>query len=190
MDFGKVKVNLEGAWQQGNLNKNRDFSGYMYSVGAGADLNYAWNPSVFVGYDFYSGDDGKGDFDAFVAPVPNVDKFLGKYNLFDQSAGALLGGDFLTEGIKDLYAKLGVRPTENSAVSFAYHYFTTDEDFATGGDNIGWETDLIGKYRYSKNLCLEAGWSHFDPDSDYAKAYLNNQDDAGDWFYAQAKVSF
>ncbi|ADY72819.1 hypothetical protein Dester_0162 [Desulfurobacterium thermolithotrophum DSM 11699] len=197
VEFGKVKANVEGAWQSGNADQvavaGANFKGYMYSVGAGADLNYAWNPSVFVGYDVYSGDDGKGDFNAFLAPVPNVDKFLGAYNQFDQSLGAYLGmsdAKFVKEGIKDLYFKVGANPTEKIGLSFGYHYLKSDKDFSNGGNNIGWEVDLGAFYEYSKNLCFEAGWSHLDPDKDYANDYLNGEDKAGDWIYTQATVKF
>ncbi|WP_163329532.1 alginate export family protein [Desulfurobacterium thermolithotrophum] len=193
VEFGKVKANVEGAWQQGNAGtSSADFKGYMYSVGAGADLNYAWNPSVFIGYDVYSGDDNGNDVKAFLAPLPNVDKFLGAYDQFDQSVGAALAGSssFVVEGIKDLYVKVAANPMDKVGLSFGYHYLKSDKDFSNGGNNIGWEVDLGASYEYSKNLCFEAGWSHLNPDKDYANDYLNGEDKAGDWIYTQATVKF
>ncbi|NIA12189.1 MAG: alginate export family protein [Nitrospiraceae bacterium] len=194
-NFGTVKLNAEGAWQQGNaMSSSANFKGYMYSFGAGADFNYTYKPSAFVGYDFYSGDSNPtgGDFKAFVSPVPSGHGFLGHYDAFNPSVANLVNGDFLTAGIQDIYAKIGVQPMDALGANFAYHYFTSDKDVKSGtksNDNLGWETDLDTSYQYTKNLCFELGWDHFNPDKAY-EYWKGTNDKSGDTVYAQATLNF
>jgi len=220
-DFAKIKLNLEGATQSGDAGKN-DFSGYFFSVGAGADFDqYAWKPGAFVGYDYYSGDsDNKGDIDAFWSVLPTAHKWLGHADAIWGSNVYLFNGKGLVKamtqrspGVEDLYLKLHAKPLDRLAVSLDLHYFQAAEDYEfyksgnkwKGGvknandktkpgygtsDDIGWETDLALKYKYSKNLCLTLGWDHFDPDSDFGKAYLGGKDDAEDHIWAQADLKF
>ena len=202
-DFAKIKLNLEAATQSGNAG-NVDFSGYFFSVGAGADFDQvAWTPGVFIGYDYYSGDkDNKGDIDTFWSVLPTAHKWLGHADViwtsnfykFNTAIGQR------SPGVEDLYLKLHAKPLDKLAVGLDLHYFQAAEDYdvATGGvktattkkttDDIGWESDLELKYKYSKNLCLSLGWDHFDPDSD-AKAVFGG-DDAEDHIWAQADLKF
>ncbi len=219
-DFAKIKLNLEGAIQNGNAvvldtnspdyGKNVDFSGYFFSVGAGADFDQVtWAPSVFVGYDYYSGDkDNKGDIDSFWSVLPTAHKWLGHADVIWVNRDLyLFNGDGLiramsdrSPGVEDLYFKLHVKPLEKVALGLDLHYFQTAEDYdvETGkvktantkktSDDLGWETDLEAKYKYSKNLCFSIGWDHFDPDSDAAKIF--GGDKAEDHIWAQADLKF
>lgn len=221
-DFAKIKLNLEGAFQSGNADfinpaqspdgkKNHDFSGYFFSVGAGADFDQvSWAPSVFVGYDYYSGDkDDKGDYDAFWSVLPTAHKWLGHSDVLWLNNVYLFNGTGLVNeitqrspGVEDLYFKLHTKPLDKVALGLDVHYFKTAEDYAVGqgvkpagysgstSDDIGWETDLEAKYKYSKNLCLSVGWDHFDPDSDFGKTYLGGKDDAEDHIWVQADLKF
>jgi len=221
-DFAKIKLNLEGAYQSGNADfinpaqspdgkKNHDFDGYFFSVGAGADFDQVtWAPSVFVGYDYYSGDDNNsGDYDAFWSVLPTAHKWLGHSDVLWLNNVYLFNGTGLVNeitkrspGVEDLYLKLSAKPLDRLALELDAHYFQTAEDYAVGqgvkpdnytgstSDDIGWETDLEAKYKYSKNLCLSIGWDHFDPDSDFGKTYLGGNDDAEDHIWAQADLKF
>ncbi|SMP10199.1 Alginate export [Desulfurobacterium pacificum] len=219
-DFAKVKVNLEGAIQGGDAGvditgKDRDFSGYFFSVGAGADFaNVNWTPGVFVGYDYYSGDsDDQGDIDSFWSVLPTAHKWLGHADIVWLGNVYKFNGAIASRspGVKDLYLKLSAKPLAKVALGLDLHYFKTAEDYAvdsttntygvkpagfTGktSDDIGWEADFSVKYKYSKNLCLSLGWDHFDPDSDFAAAYINpdhsTKSDAEDHIWAQADLKF
>ncbi|SMO53707.1 Alginate export [Balnearium lithotrophicum] len=150
-DFAKIKVNLEGAYQSGSAGKP-DFGGYMFSVGAGADFDQvAWTPSVFLGYDYYSGDDNPNDddLDAFWSVLPTAHKWLGHADTvwvntpFYQFNGAGLlhvasptmkitvkGQDkyFNVAGVEDLYLKLHAKPLDKLALGLDIHYFQAAED--------------------------------------------------------------
>ena len=215
-DFAKIKLNLEAATQNGDAGKN-DFSGYFFSVGAGANFDQvAWAPSVFLGYDYYSGDsDDKGDIDSFWSVLPTAHKWLGHADIVwletatnqnnVKSTLYKFNGAIAkrSPGVEDLYLKLHAKPLEKVAIGLDFHYFQTAEDYAVGqgvkpagvkvqtSDDIGWETDLELKYKYSKNLCLSLGWDHFDPDKDFAKTYFGtNSDDPEDHIWAQADLRF
>jgi len=195
-DMAKIKVNLEFATQSGDAG-SVDFSGYFYSIGAGATFtDIAWKPSISLNYDYYSGDDdNSGDIDTFWAVLPTAHKWTGHADVANQfisfNGTGLLGlvSGSRKPGLKDLYAVITAKPTDKLALYFAPHYFQAAEDGLLGGeDDIGWETDLEASYKYSKNLCLKAGWYHFDPDDGF-KAWAGD-DESGDHFYLQADLKF
>ncbi len=202
-DMAKIKVNLEAAAQSGDSADGADFQGYFFSVGAGATFaDVSWKPSVFVGYDYYSGDDdaGDGDIDAFWSVLPTAHKWLGHADLVwvtPAPSGArfyLFNGVFPSDsgsdvfpGITDLYLKLGVKPMAKVAAHLDIHYFQAAEDVGDYGDDVGWETDLAVSYKYSKNLCLTVGWDHFDPDDAYVG---DGSDDPDDHIWVQADLKF
>ncbi len=215
-DFAKVKLNLEAAKQSGTLSGtfgSANFKGYMFSVGAGADFDQvAWAPSVFVGYDYYSGDSDKtGDIKAFWSVLPTAHKWLGHadtiwvntpfyqfnkaglVNVANQYVTAN-GDQFNIAGVKDLYLKLHTKPTNSVALGLDLHYFKAAKavtNLATNtsyGKNIGWEADLEAKYKYSKNVCLSLGYDYFNPD-DAFKAFLGD-DKAEHHVWAQADLKF
>ncbi len=205
-DFAKIKLNLEAATQNGDAG-DVDFSGYFFSVGAGADFDQVtWEPSVFVGYDYYSGDsDDSGDIDSFWSVLPTAHKWLGHADIIWLDNLYKFNSAIATRspGVEDLYLKLHVKPLEKVALGLDFHYFQAAEDYAvnygvkpkgyTGqtSDDVGWETDLEIKYKYSKNLCLTLGWDHFDPDKDFARTYfITNSDDPEDHIWAQADLKF
>ena len=208
-DFAKIKVNIEGAYQSGDFGK-ADFGGYMFSVGAGADFDQvAWAPSVFLGYDYYSGDDNPkdNDIDAFWSVLPTAHKWLGHADtvwvntpFYQFNGNGLVNvalqkvGNFNVAGVKDLYLKLHAKPLDKVALGLDFHYFKAAEDVVNintnknYGDDIGWEADLEAKYRYSKNLCLSVGYDYFDPD-DAMKA-VKGDDKAEHHVWAQADLKF
>jgi hypothetical protein len=203
-DFAKVKLNLEAAAQTGSAGGD-DFSGYFFSVGAGANFaDVAWAPGAFLGYDYYSGDsDDQGDIDSFWSVLPTAHKWLGHADVIWASNIYKFNGKITNRspGVEDLYLKLHAKPLNRLALGLDLHYFKTAEDYAVGigvkpanykgktSDDVGWESDFSLKYKYSKNLCLSLGWEHFDPDSDFGKTYLGG-DDAEDHIWAQADLKF
>jgi len=208
-DFAKIKLNLEGAYQSGDYG-DADFGGYMFSVGAGADFeDVAWAPSVFIGYDYYSGDDDPtdNDLDAFWSVLPTAHKWLGHADtvwvntpFYQFNGGGLVHvatqqvGNFNVAGATDLYLKLHAKPMDRVAVGLDLHYFKAAEDVINVntkenyGDDIGWEADLELKYKYSKNLCLTLGYDYFDPD-DAMKA-VKGDDEQEHHIWAQADLKF
>ncbi len=213
-DIAKIKVNIEGAYQNGSFGGD-DFGGYMFSIGAGADFDQvAWTPSVFLGYDYYSGDDNPNDsdLDAFWSVLPTAHKWLGhadtvwvntpfyQFNgvglvhVANQSITGPNGDSYNIAGVKDLYLKLHAKPLEKVALGLDLHYFKSAEDVVdittnkNYGNDIGWEADLEAKYKYSKNLCLSVGYDYFDPD-DAFKGYVGD-DKAEHHVWAQADLRF
>ncbi len=203
-DMAKIKVNIEGAIQDGDAG-NADFNGYFFSVGAGATFaDVMWTPNIFLGYDYYSGDDNPADndLDAFWSVLPTAHKWLGHADkVFGAPFYAFNGGGLVAViqqnvvGVEDLYLKLGAKPMDKVSAHLDIHYFQSAEDVtwvdAAGrrqsDDDIGWETDLAVSYKYSKNLCLTVGWDHFDPDDAYTRG---GSDDAEDHIWFQADLKF
>jgi hypothetical protein len=212
-DMAKIKLNLEAAKQTGSAGGN-DYKGYMFSIGAGADFDQvAWTPSLFVGYDYYSGDsDNTGDMKAFWSVLPTAHKWLGHadvvwvttpfyqfngkglLNVTKQYVTNAAGNEFNIAGVKDLYFKIHTKPLERVALGLDLHYFKaakTVTNLTTGqsyGKDIGWEADLEAKYKYSKNLCLSFGYDYFNPD-DAFKGFAGD-DKAEHHVWAQADVRF
>jgi len=178
-DMAKIKVNIEAAYQSGNF-EDADFGGYMFSIGAGADFDQvAWAPSVFIGYDYYSGDDNPedGDIDAFWSVLPTAHKWLGhadtvwvntpffKFNgngLVDvatQSSNFKYDGDtqtatyFNVAGVKDFYIKLHAKPMAKVALGLDLHYFKAAEDVVKYSWNVA--TDTVTEV---KNYGDDIGW--------------------------------
>jgi hypothetical protein len=171
VDLGsmKVKANAEFALQNGQDQSGNDYKGYFFSVGGGAtfaDINA--KPSVFVGYDYYSGDDGKDkDIDAFWSVLPTAHKWLGFADQIWVGNFYKFNGAFPTstsEGITDLYVKLSAKPLAKVATLAHFHYFQTAEDNDNSGKTAAQEIDLQAKYKYSKNLGLTLGYEWFNPD--------------------------
>jgi len=207
-DFAKIKLNVEAAVQTGNADieggRSLDFNGYFFSIGGGATFaDVTWSPDIFIGYDYYSGDDdpNDNDIDAFWSVLPTAHKWLGHADVvwvntpFYQFNGKGLVNVILqnnAKGVQDLYFKVGVKPANKIAAHFDFHYFTAAEDVTLNDgstdDSIGWETDLAVKYKYSKNLCLTLGWDHFDPDD--AMEAVKGNDDSEDHFWLQADLKF
>jgi hypothetical protein len=180
VDLGsmKVKANAEVAFQNGQDQNGNDYKGYFFSVGGGATFaDVAAKPSVFVGYDYYSGDDGKdNDIDAFWSVLPTAHKWLGFADQIWVGNFYKFNGAFPTatdEGITDLYVKFSAKPLAKVATLAHFHYFQTAEDVANPSNpnetskDVGMELDLQAKYKYSKNLCLTLGYEWFDPDTAY-----------------------
>jgi len=212
-DMAKIKVNIEAAYQSGDFG-DADFGGYMFSIGAGADFDQvAWAPSVFIGYDYYSGDDDPtdNDIDAFWSVLPTAHKWLGHADTvwvntpFYQFNGNGLvhvatqkmtigTNEYNIAGAKDLYLKLHAKPMAKVALGLDLHYFKAAEDVIditnnqNLGDDIGWEADFSLKYKYSKNLCLTFGYDYFDPD-DAFKGILGD-DEQEHHIWAQADLKF
>jgi hypothetical protein len=227
-DFARIKLNVEGATQSGDAGqqngRNIDLDGYFFSVGVGADFaNVAWKPGIFIGYDYYSGDnDNQGDIDSFWSLLPTAHKWLGHADLvWIYPRGMFDLYKFNTRiatrspGVEDLYVKLHAKPLAKVGVSLDVHYFKTAEDYEADNvnrlyslvkpqgyngptsDDIGWETDLAIKYKYSKNLCLTLGWEHFNPDTDFIRAYranlrqpVNESGNPEDHIWLQADLKF
>jgi hypothetical protein len=209
LNTAKVKLNLEGAVQNGDAgkdynkdNKNDKFKGRFFSVGAGATFaEVNWKPSVFVGYDYYSGDNNPNDnnIDAFWSVLPTAHKWLGHADLiWLDNRFYLFNTKFPQQGdpgIKDLYAKFSVKPLAKVALGLDVHYFRSAKDVLdknTGkkSDNVGWETDLSAKYKYSKNLCFTVGWEHFKPDDAYAGKVKLDSKAPFDHIWFQADLKF
>ena len=209
MGFGKITLNGEVAVQSGDFG-SADFEGYMFSVGAGAKFDQImWKPSVYVGYDYYSGDDdpNDGDLDAFWSVLPTAHKWLGHADVvwantpFYQFNGTGLENvanqsvnGFNVAGVKDLYLKTSVTPTDRIKVGLDIHYFKSAEDVVRLSDNknfgndIGWEADLEGTYKYSKNLTFSLGYNYFNPDD--AMEAVTGSDDSVHHVWAQVNILF
>jgi hypothetical protein len=203
-DYAKVKLNLEAATQTGENEDGYDYGGYFFSVGAGASFeDVAWTPDVFIGYDYYSGDDDPDDtdLDAFWSVLPTAHKWLGHADLVwlnPNGPSFYLFNNRLPQqgdpGITDLYIKLGVKPMDKISAHLDFHYFKSAEDVVgpegQTDDSVGWETDFAVKYKYSRNLCLTLGWDHFDPDDAYVYAYDLEDDKPEDHIWFQADLKF
>ena len=160
-----IDYDLEGAYQFGELS-TADIDAFMIATQVGYKRgDWFWQPRVFLGFDYASGDDqAGGDVGTFNQLFPlghaylGFMDFVGRQNSVDFSHGVTL------------------KPIKKLAVTLTGHNFwradTNDALYSAGAaveragsagtsDDIGYEVDLIAKYKFNRHLAGLFGYSHF-----------------------------
>jgi Alginate export len=181
----------EGAYQFGDLG-SADINAYMIATEFYYQFDSEWQPKVYVGFDYSSGDDsaGDGDVETFNQLFPLGHAFNGYMDLIGR------------QNIIDVSAGVSFKPHKKVLVKADFHSFTRSSDddsvYNAGGgvlrattagasDTVGQEIDFTVKYFVNRNLTLSSGYSHF-----FTGDYFSDtgSDEDVDFFYFQAQYKF
>lgn len=147
---------LQGSfyYQTGKNKAAMSVSAFMASFKATYVINKQWN--IYAGYDYLSGDDGKGDkFKAFDPLYGTHHKFYGFMDYFYASNFK----DGLAPGLQD--AQLGVlyKVSPKISMQLNYHYFATAAKLDDVKKGLGSEIDYQLDWTIMKDVKLSAGYS-------------------------------
>ncbi len=193
MDTG-VEYNAEVAYQFGEDALDRDYDAWLIDLLLSYALDMEYEPNVFFGYTFSTGDGDATDNDNERFTFPFTDNH------------ARWGyADLVTLGNLNVF-KIGgsASPTEDLTVIAQFLWFLAheDEDGLLGvpapsgadDDSVAQEFDLSLVYDYTEDLQFELTYGHvfaddwIDDVADQPAALLG--DDDVDVIYAQAKLNF
>lgn len=195
---GPVDFNVEAAYQFGDAGQvgyvfkpflygddNAEYGtwGATFQVGYTADC--AWNPRVYVGGDYYGGEDHRSvSFLEYLNPFAGPQASVSFNRLFSDYTHT--GFIDLNEDASNMWmAHVGVQahPSEKLMADLKLTFFESLGDFESpahltfgrfevpiapglsfwtdkNADELGWETDLVLVYEYSEDLSFLLHWSH------------------------------
>jgi len=182
----------EFAFQAGQVS-NLDLTAFAAHLGGGYNFECAWNPRLFVEYNFASGDHNPtdGNIETFQNLFPSNHPRYGNMDLFSW------------QNLQNLAASVRVKPTKQTSIQLDYNAFwlanTNDAWYRANGTTrvrpitpgapsyVGSEIDLVGSYQPKKFLSFQAGYSHF-----FSGSYVAATGPDGDanFGYVQALVNF
>lgn len=185
----------EFGYQLGKNPDGSDISAYSLTFGLGAKSKGSMKPTLWMYYDWASGDDSLNNGWNQLFPLGH--KYLGFMDLFGR------------RNIHDVNSILTFSPTEKLTILAWYHYLylangaqgpynVTNSAFNPGGTvgnrDLGHEIDLLSTYKVSARSDLVLGYSHFfagkyyDTSLTSTGAALFNGD--ADFFYSQWHYNF
>ena len=192
--FGDSGFNYdaEAAYQFGEVG-SADISAYMVAAKFGyAFKDVDWKPSVYVGFDYASGDDDATDND--VGTFNQLFPLGHAYYGFMDTVGR--------QNAIDLSTGFAFKPHKKITVKTDFHFFWRAEDsdalYHAGGGvvragadgtskEIGQEIDLTVVYKVDGHLSFQGGYSHF-----FAGDFTSDtgSDDDVSWIYLQTVYKF
>lgn len=140
-------------YQTGKNKSAQSVSAFMASVKAAYAFDKQW--SVSLGYDYLSGNDGKGDkFKAFDPLYGTHHKFYGAMDYFYASAwqGA-------APGLQDAQLGVNFKTSKKVSMQLNYHYFATAAKLDDVKKGLGSEVDYQLDWNVMKDVKLSAGYS-------------------------------
>lgn len=185
----------EFGYQFGRNPDSSDISAFSLTFGGGRKIKGELKPTLWVFYDWASGDDSLNNGWNQLFPLGH--KYLGFMDFFAR------------RNIHDINSMFTFSPTEKFTVLTWYHYLALSNgnqgpynvggnSFNPGGTvgskDLGHEIDLLGTYKVNSRSDLVLGYSHFFAGKYYrtstnaAGAPLFNDD--ADFFYTQWHVNF
>ena len=146
---------MQGAfyYQTGKNKSAQCVSAFMSSVKAAYAFDKQW--SVSLGYDYLSGNDGKGDkFKAFDPLYGTHHKFYGAMDYFYATAwqGA-------APGLQDAQLGVNFKTSKKVSMQLNYHYFATAAKLDDVKKGLGSEVDYQLDWNVMKDVKLSAGYS-------------------------------
>lgn len=146
---------MQGAfyYQTGKNKSVQSVSAFMASVKAAYAIDTQW--SVSLGYDYLSGNDGKGDkFKAFDPLYGTHHKFYGAMDYFYASAwqGA-------APGLQDAQLGVNFKASPKVSMQLNYHYFATAAKLDDVKKGLCSEVDYQLDWSVMKDVKLSAGYS-------------------------------
>jgi hypothetical protein len=195
--FGSKGQNLwelEGAYQFGSNTDGSDHAAGMATMGMGRKLkNTRWNPTVWLYYDYASGDNDLGAGNGYHHMFPLAHKYLGFMDLFGR------------RNIEDINTILSVQPTKRLKLLAWYHYLylatQSDSPYSVvmtpfnggnlpGSPVLGNEIDLIADLKIGSRQNLLLGYSRFFSGSYYSTTPGTPFSGDANFYYVQWTVNF
>ncbi len=149
--FKPTDFDIHGAfyYQMGKDVSGAKHSAWMASAKVGYNIDEALG--VNVGYDYRSGDDGKGDkVKAFDQLYGTHHKFYGFMDYFTRN---------MTLGLQDIQAGVNFKACPKVGLLLNYHYFMTAQKASNDKKDLGHEIDLQVTAKLMKDVTLMAGYS-------------------------------
>jgi len=191
---GDFLWDLEAAYQFGENTDGSDRSSGMVTFGLGRKLSHRrWQPTMWIYYDWASGDNDLGQGNGFDHLFPLAHKYNGFMDLFGR------------RNLEDVNFLLTMSPAKKWKLLAWYHYFflATQSDTpysvamtpfnpgnAPGSAELGHEIDLLATYHFSERQTWLLGYSHFFAGDYYrTTAGVPFTGDA-DFFYSQWSIRF
>ena len=146
---------MQGAfyYQTGKNKSAKSVSAFMASVKAAYTIDKQW--SVSLGYDYLSGNDGKGDkFKAFDPLYGTHHKFYGAMDYFYASAW-----QGVAPGLQDAQLGVNFKTSKKVSMQLNYHYFATATKLDDVKKGLGSEVDYQLDWNVMKDVKLSAGYS-------------------------------
>lgn len=140
-------------YQTGKNKSAQSVSAFMASAKAAYALDKQW--SISLGYDYLSGNDGKGDkFKAFDPLYGTHHKFYGAMDYF--YASAWQGS---APGLQDAQLGVSFKASQKVSMQLNYHYFATAVKVDDAKKGLGSEIDYQLDWNVMKDVKLSAGYS-------------------------------
>lgn len=184
---------FEGAYQFGDNTDGSSHVAGMATFGLGRKLCGCWKPTLWMYYDWASGDDATGAGNGFHHNFPLAHKYNGFMDLFGR------------RNLEDVNMLLTMQPNKRLKLLAWYHYFfletKTDSPYsvvmtafnganAPGSADLGHEIDLLASYQLSARQNVVFGYSHFFAGGYYdTTAGVPYNGDAS-FFYTQLTIDF
>lgn len=177
---------LEGAYQAGRQSGlGVDQSAGFITTGLGHKIGHmAWDPTLWLYFDYASGDHGGGDYNRYNQLFPLAHKYLGYIDAAARSN--IISPNLL----------LTMKPQDKLELLFWYYYFGTDSATdvvpgvgfnatqSTTSTDFGHELDFTAKYLLTARSNLLFGYSHL-----WAGSKIIGTDDA-DFVYTHWELNF
>ncbi len=199
--IGGFDLNAEAAYQWGDAGQvgyifkpflygddDAEYANWAGTIEAGYTFDAMWQPRVFLGFDYYGGEDNR-DISLFewLWPFDQPEASVSFNRLFSDT---MRSGFFdLNNDFSNVWIGRGgvmAHPTESVTVIASLTYFEALNAFDSpvywdfggfripvapglsfwttkGDDDLGWEIDLIGIYRYTEDLTFQGHISYLFP---------------------------
>lgn len=185
---------FEGAYQFGDNTDGSSHVAGMATFGLGRKFSqHCWNPTLWMYYDWASGDDATGAGNGYHHNFPLAHKYNGFMDFYGR------------RNLEDVNLQFSVQPTKKLKLLAWYHYFfletQTDTPYSVamtpfnggnlpGSADLGHEIDLIASYKVSQRQNLVLGYSHFFSGEYYDTTPGVPFNGDADFFYAQWTTNF
>jgi hypothetical protein len=182
---------LEAGYQFGDNTDGSDHHAGFFTAGLGRKWNSAWSPTLWIYYDWASGDSELAAHNGFHHLFPLGHYFLGFMDLFGR------------QNIETPNVQLTLQPTERLRLMMWYYYFflenkndgpyslvmTPFANVTPGSADLGHELDFTASYTINARTNLLLGYSHFFSGAYYDTPGLPYSGDA-DFYYSQITIGF
>ena len=182
---GKWLYEVEGAYQGGRQSGLAlDHNAGFVTAGVGRKLNCKWDTTLWMYFDYASGNDSVGEFERFNQLFPLAHKYLGFID-------AVARSNVLSPNVL-----LKTKPHKKVDLLLWYYYFGAAEaediipgvavpsNQVAGEDDFGQELDFICKYTFNPRSNIVFGYSHLWPGNK-----IVSTNDAS-FFYSQWTLNF